>query len=491
MDYIDFARMRRLFGSTSPEMTRRTILQNTLAAGMQTLLSCSGASVQMGSHAKRRVVIIGAGLAGLACGHELSSIGYEVTVVEARDRLGGRVHSLRDLVKERVIEAGGEFIGANHPLWIAYARKFNLALSKGHSEEEHAPPAMVVEGQKLSGKQARRLYQEMDRAFAVMTQAARAIVEASPWESLHAQLLDQQSIAGWIEGLTVSRQGKQALRAYFTGLNGVEPEQQSYLAMLTVVKGGGLERYWTDSEIFRCRGGNQQLATQLAKTIQKVHIKRPVQGIQIHPDRGVVTCADGSILEADDIVLAVPPSVWNRLIFSPTLPTALQPQMGANVKYLACVRRRFWQDHKQSTEVSSDHILHSVWEGTAVYTEEKNAVLTAFSGGREAMDAHHLSRVERENVYQKQLELFFPGFQSNFLSGRFVDWIADPWSQGSYSFPAPGQVMTQGPMLNKAYQQRLHFAGEHTCLKFVGYMEGALQSGVAVAKRIAARDRIS
>ena len=79
--------------------------------------------------------------------------------------------------------------------------------------------------------------------------------------------------------------------------------------------------------------------------------------------------------------------------------------------------------------------------------------------------------------------------RSQFERGRFMDWPSDPWTKGSYSVPAPGEVTTIGPLLHKGCG-RLHFAGEHTCYAFVGYMEGALNSGIAVAKRLAVRDGI-
>ena len=78
-----------------------------------------------------------------------------------------------------------------------------------------------------------------------------------------------------------------------------------------------------------------------------------------------------------------------------------------------------------------------------------------------------------------------------FVKSRFMDWPAAAWTRCSYSFPAPGQVTTVGPLLYRGIGDRLHFAGEHACYKFVGYMEGALQSGVAIARRLARRDHLT
>jgi monoamine oxidase len=76
------------------------------------------------------------------------------------------------------------------------------------------------------------------------------------------------------------------------------------------------------------------------------------------------------------------------------------------------------------------------------------------------------------------------------LKTRFMDWPSDAWVRASYSFPAPGQVTTMGPTLREGVGGHLHFAGEHTCYAFVGYMEGALNSGVSIARRLAQRDGV-
>jgi monoamine oxidase len=87
------------------------------------------------------------------------------------------------------------------------------------------------------------------------------------------------------------------------------------------------------------------------------------------------------------------------------------------------------------------------------------------------------------------LEPVYRAIRPNFVKYRFMDWPSDPWSKASYSFPAPGQVTAQGPTLRQGIG-RLHFAGEYTSYAFMGYMEGALNSGAAAAKRIAEKDGI-
>ena len=489
MEYQKFVRLHRRFGVSEDSTTRRDMIRQMLVLGTSAFCGETGADAQSAPRARKqppkRVIVVGAGLAGLSCAYELTAAGCDVTVLEARTRLGGRVNSLHDIAKGCVVEAGGEFIGANHPLWLAYAHKFSIKLTEADADDEAGVETYRLGGQTLSESERRHLHHEMNQAFATLTEAARSVDASAPWQSPDAVRLDDRSVADWIADLKCAPRSKRALRAYFIGLNGMEPERQSYLALLAAVRGGGLERFWTDSEVYRCREGNQRLASCFAKSLKKMYLNTSVSAIHIDSERVTVTCASGRKFHADDVVLTVPPSVWHKIDFSPLLPEALRPQMGANVKYLARVKKRFWKAHHQAADATSDQIIHSVWEGTAQTEENENAVLIAFTGGEQATELHRMAEEERERKYHKQLEALFPGFEENFAAGRFVDWIGDAWSQGSYSFPAPGQVVAQGKTLNSVFQGRLHFAGEHTCLKFVGYMEGALQSGVTVARRIA------
>jgi monoamine oxidase len=116
--------------------------------------------------------------------------------------------------------------------------------------------------------------------------------------------------------------------------------------------------------------------------------------------------------------------------------------------------------------------------------------MVAFSGGPAADECRGWSPATRIENYVAALEKVYRGIRPSFVKARFMDWPSDPWSKASYSFPAPGQVTSQGPTL-RAGMGRLHFAGEYTSYAFMGYMEGALESGAAVARRIAVRDGVA
>jgi monoamine oxidase len=483
---------RRLRTRTQPHhgpgLTRREMIARTLAGSAGLLLSdrfVRAASSQARSTAPR-ALIVGGGFAGLAAAVELHAAGYDVHVFEARRRLGGRVVSFRDFAPGATVEGGGELIGANHPAWLSYARRFDLGFIDVPDDDGDAP--VVLDGRALSAHEADALWHEIDGAYAALNALAAPVDANAPWRSPGAEALDRATVGEWLARARLSPLARRALDAEFAADNGVETAWQSQLGNLAQIKGGGLERYWTDSEVFRCNGGNQQLANKLASALPAGAVRHDaaVSAIVTTDRLARVTLRDGTSIEGDAVVLAVPPSVWPRIAIDPPLPAALRPQMGTNVKYLALVRSRFWTRANITAEWLSDGPPQLTWEATANQPGEM-AVLTSFAGGEAAETCRGWRPAERANRYLRRLEIAYREIARAFVKGRFMDWPSDAWTRASYSFPAPGEVTTVGPLL-AAGQGRLHFAGEHVCPAFVGYMEGALESGIAVAKRVAAAD---
>ncbi|HSG70009.1 MAG TPA: NAD(P)/FAD-dependent oxidoreductase [Planctomycetaceae bacterium] len=482
---------------------RREFLRQSLAASAGLLLS-SGIAHVSGKQSRdisKKIVVIGGGFSGLACAHELLSAGYDVTVIEARNRVGGRVLSAnaangREFVKGRNVEFGAELIGSNHPAWVNYAEKFNLEFLDVTADETADPP-VVIDGNRLQAEDARILWQDLDSALRKLNELAVPVLEDEPWNSPDAENLDRRSVQDWIDEVVASPLVKRALEINLASNNGQDAPLQSLLGLLTSVKGGGLDKYWSESEVYRCKGGNDQLASKLAEQIgnDRILIRRIVRSVSRMNDRMIVTLRDGSTLECDDVVLTAPPKTWRKIAFSPELPQEMDPQTGFNAKYFAVVKERFWErdDPKLSQYALSDDPINMTWDGTdnqnATEVSEVEACLVAFAGGSACRQALPMKREARDQAFRKALEQFFPGFARNFVKSFYMDWPNEPWAGASYSFPAPGQVTTVGPLMAAPHMEGgLHIAGEHSCYKFVGYMEGALQSGLRVAKTLAIRD---
>lgn len=492
------------YGKVATPMERRQFLKGTLAASAGLLISQTPAwgRPRLGRDSKKRVVVIGAGFAGLSCAFELKAAGYDVSVLEARDRVGGRVLSFNpgnknEFIKGRNIEGGAELIGSNHPCWVNYKDQFKFEWWDVTEDEGEVESPVVIDGKLLSWEEGKKIWEEMEEGLSKMNELAAKVLEDEPWNSPDAAKLDAMNTAAWIESLEVSKLCKRGMWINQTSDNGQDAGKQSLLGQLAAVKGGGLEKFWKESEVYRCQGGNDSLARKLYEGIgaDRVTKELPATSIAMKGENVVVTAKDGRTLECDDVVLAVPPPTWQKIEVN--LPGGMKPQMGLNTKWLAHVKKRFWEEGKPklSQYALGDGLIEQTWDATdaqgAVDDTNGGACMTGFSGGPSVEKAAAMSKDEREKAFGALYESFYPGFGENKVATRYMNWPKEAWTGASYSFPAPGQVTTVGPMMAKAHMGgKLHIAGEHTCYKFVGYMEGALSSGTAVAKRLAKRDGV-
>jgi len=423
---------------------------------------------------QQEVIVIGAGFSGLACAYELVAAGHKVKILEARDRVGGRVHSQSEFILGKNVEFGGELIGSNHPHWLSYASKFNLELID--VSDDSRPSPAIINNQKLDHEQFQSLRNEVQIAFECMSDAAKDVDVEEPWNTPNAIQLDNTPTSEWIAQLNISDLAKHLFDVQLSSDNAVPTDKQSLLGNLVLCKAGGFQKFWDDSESYRCKGGNQKLAFCFSEVIGSDNIlfNCPVTSITTEP-AVIVTDIHGNQHTADYVVLTIPPSLWSNIKFSPEL--MVMPQMGLNTKHLSVVRGSFWGD--LSPNAWGDKHINQTWSGTDGQNESDYSALVSFSGGNSAKAIHESAGSE----LLRELEDFYPDISKHVIKTQLIDWIGDPWTRGGYSFPAPGEVTTIGPILQNGIG-RLQFAGEYACYQFAGYMEGALCSGASLAKRI-------
>lgn len=428
------------------------------------------------------VIVVGAGFAGLAAAYELQSVGYDVTVIEARREVGGRVHSRFDIVPGEVMEAGAELIGLNHLAWWSYKNKFRLRFTK---LDEPVFPPVILGGQRLDHEKAYKLGKEMDRVRSLISRVAKSVDANEPWKTPGAKKLDKRNLISGLNSIPMSHGCMLAFLELLEADNGVPAERQSWLGNLAMIKGGGLNQYWTDTETHHCKGGNQQLAFKFKTKLKKLKLGQPVKEVQLDEQGVVVIPKAGKPIRGSDVILAVPPTMWDRIVFKPKLPKSCKVQFGQNVKFLLDVRNGSWKP--EDPDLSSDGPIDLTWEGTD-RRRGPRAGLVAFSGSKDAETCRRWQN--RRRTYLRELLPVYPKLPVGSGKAVFMDWPSNKWTLGSYSFPKPGEVTRVGPLLRAGLSGKLHFVGEHTCYAFTGYMEGALQSGLRIAEKLARRDGV-
>lgn len=487
-----FGRVIRSCDPLRAGVSRREALKaSLLAAAALGVLGPAALTRAAGRSQRQRVIVIGAGFAGLACAERLVGFGHDVRVLEASPRVGGRVLTFQNgtaLAPNRITEGGGELIGSNHPAWLGLAKRFGLTMRDVTEEEGFTP--LMFGGAILGPGQVEQIYEAMDAALARMTEDARGIDANAPWNAPNALELDARTTRQWIESLGLDDTPTDVIDTQFRADNGVDTEEQSYLGNLAAVAGGGLEKYWTESEVYRCEQGNQALARALAGALgpQRIVTGAPVTRVA-KQSNGTWRVESGSAkFEADQVVLAVPASVWKDIAFGGASEggfglSEYPPQMGANTKYLSVLETPVWRESGRVPDALGDTVVSMTWNCSDNQKGTGPVVLNAFNGGSDAKRASAMSAAQRREEYTTHLDRFFPGYADALRGVRFMDWPGFKYTKASYSFPAPNELTSRGALLHKTHDG-LHVAGEHCCHAFVGYMEGALQSGLEVAERI-------
>jgi len=442
----------------------------------------------------KTVTIIGAGMAGLSAAYDLHRAGWKVTVLEARDRVGGRVYSLRSFSNGLVAEGGGEYIDDAHTRMLAFAKEFNLPLGRIGSWQ----------GQKgdwgsFGGKHGRMNDEKLwginfpdaiEKVWGEIAELGKKVQDPNqPQASKEAERLDRQSSADWLVALDahplVKNYFVQQIRAEYTA----EPERFSLLdlARNSAMYYSTLERMPNSRVI----GGNDLIARAIANMLPDVRLNSPVTSVRVIPDGVSVTYQQAdSYLTIDSAfaILAIPLTTARLIEFNPPLPPAHgrmvnEISYGAVTKVLIEYRKRFWKEIGWNGRLATDAPIGYTWEATS-HVENEHGIITAYTGGDNAVMLSALSDDERIRFAVAEIEKVFPGSSDLIENTATVAWLNEPYTRASYMALAPGEVTAHWKTLFEPVG-RLFFAGEHVT-PIQGYMEGAVESGQRVAVTIIA-----
>lgn len=440
----------------------------------------------------RTVTVIGAGLAGLSAAYELQRAGWKVTMLEARDRVGGRVHSLRNFSNGLVAEGGGEFIDESHTRMLAFANQFNLKLGAVGSWQKQDKDWASFDGQSGPMSDADiwgvNLHTEIDKIWLALAELAKYVPDPhQPQNAPEAERLDRQSTADWLNSLDVHPLAKKDFVQHIRSEYTCEPERHS---LLDLARNSAM--YYTSLERnmnYRVIGGNDLIPCALAAALPDVRLNAPVTSIRVLPDEVIVTFKQGDshlTIRSAFAILAIPLTTARSIEFNPPLPSAHQWMVneisyGAVTKVLIEYRKRFWEERGWNGRLTSDRPIVLTWHATS-HVEDPHGILTIYTGGEPGAQLAMLSDDERVRVAVAEIEKLFPDSSDLIENTATMAWPNEPYTRASYAALAPGEVTAHWKTLFEP-AGRLFFAGEHAT-PIQGFMEGAVESGQRVAATI-------
>jgi monoamine oxidase len=421
------------------------------------------------------VIVVGAGLAGLVAAHELERRGWRVRVIEARDRVGGRVHTIH--LGEQHAEAGGEFIDTSHRALLGYVRRLGLRLEDAQRGFGNREDVVFLRGQ-------RRRPASTARFWSTARELHPRLDLRDPVAGRPAAILDRHTVADLLDASGIRREGRVLAEAYVRDEYCVEPAQLSLLFFSYVEK-----LAWplgaSQAERYRIRGGNDAVPRGLAARLHhEPLLGAPVERVA-RPGRRVEVSAGGRTLVADWCVLAAPLPSLRAIEFDPPLEPAVAAaiahvQYGSGGKTLLRYRDRPWVRRGETGDVVSDLSFVSAWDATNQQPGSAG-ILIGYLGGDKGARWVALPDADRIETIRRDVDAVYPGSYDTTIGSATA-----AWREGTYSAWAPGD-MTRWWRAVRRPQGRVVLAGEHTSA-YATYMEGAVRSGRRAAALIDRRD---
>jgi monoamine oxidase len=433
-----------------------------------------------GRSGKVRVVVAGAGLAGLAAARHLETAGADVTVVEARSRVGGRVHTLRDgFADGQHAELGADLIEEEQTEVLALARELDLKAGR------ILRGGFGFYGTTRGGGKRRRSEPDTFKRVSKLLQPEIAAFKTagSRWDSGVARAIGRQSVADWLRRIRADT----ALRSAVRGLRGfylADPEDLTHLVLVEQFAEGDTPG---DSRMFRLSDGNDSLPTAMARHLRgRLELGKTVLGAAQSTRRVRLAMRGGGRVDADYAVFALPASTLRDVEFTPRLDAGqwraiTTLRYGRATRVLLQFDRRFWKGRGHHMAYGSDEPFGAVWDGNEQESRSPG-ILSLLAGGRAAGDLRGIIRSSGWRGLSRRLAWL--GRPSTLLSGTVCSWDREPYSKGGYAFFDPGFDPALRGLLARP-SGRIVFAGEHTSHKWQGFMNGALESGRRAALEVA------
>jgi monoamine oxidase len=478
---------------------RRLIKTATLAGGSAAITGLSPRLLPAWGQSAPRIAIIGAGMAGLNAAYQLKQVGLTATIYEARNRVGGRIFSVKGAVGQGLVtDLGGLFINSDHADILSLVKAFRLPLFNRIKNAEQFPFPEV--GYYFDG----RVIPEAEVAEQLRPLAAQIAADAKLLDENFDELaprFDSISVADYLDTYAskipvpfIRELIENSIRTEY----GVEPNHSAaleLLANLPTVEGNEVEVLGGSDETFVVRGGSGRIVESMARALPgQIHLRKRLTRIQAYESGYQLRFADNTTVEAEYVIIAIPFTVLRTVDMRIDLPALLQrfiaeANLGINEKLVAGFKEKIWQqDTGFVNEAWTDLGFSQVWDDPQRQRTSTDGALTFFFGGKQVKTVQSGNVDSQGERVLNQFDTFIPGAKiaanQQFLR---TAWASDPLTRGGYTTFKPGQYLEFSEFLyvesdNPAERQdvnvdRLVFAGEHLSDEFYGFMNGAAQTG--------------
>jgi monoamine oxidase len=445
------------------------------------------------------VAVVGAGLAGLVAARQLEGGGMSVAVIEARDRVGGRL--LNEPIGDgKVVEVGGQWVGPGQSRMLALARSVGVetfpTFGDGDNVIEFDGTLRRYRG--TIPALSRRALLDVAQAQRKIDRLARRVPTGAPWRAPGAARLDAVTFWSWMRRNVYTRAGRALIRLAVEAVWAAEPEDLSLLHVLFYARAAGGFDALLDTEggaqQDRFVGGSQLVAERVADDLSApVVLGAPARRIEQRDDSVSIEADGGVAVSARRAIVAIPPALCGRIAYDPPLPgrrdqlTQHMPA-GAVVKCMAVYDEPFWRGAGLSGQATSERgPVKLTFDNSP--PDGRPGVLLGFLEGRQA---RRLGAADPRDRRRAVLECFGRYFGPRAVEPeRYIErsWADEEWSRGCYGgYFGPGGWTEHGPALREPIG-RIHWAGTETAMEWMGYMDGAVRSGERAAREVLAAER--
>jgi monoamine oxidase len=439
------------------------------------------------------VIVIGAGYAGLTAAHTLQQANKKILILEARDRVGGRVYT-KTLADGNYIDLGGAWIGPTQDRIYALAREFDVPTFKTFDEGKSIQyfRGKVKEYKGLIPPLPIGALLSLDFGIKKLNKLSQTINLQSPWLTPNAAYWDSMTLASWIQKQMNFETARRFFKIAAEAIWAADPAEVSMLHALFYIKSAGslemLMNIGGGAQEERLMGGAQSVANKMAATFEdKIKLNSPVKAIV--QDGDVVTIiGENFSYKTKKVIVAIPPTLAGRIDYQPIMPANREQLtqrlfMGSVWKTYAIYDRPFWRNNGLNGLAASTEGYVSVTFDNSPKDGNKG-IMMGFVLGNQAKAFSELTDDERKTAALDSFALFFGEKARSPIQYIDHSWATEEWSRGCYAGIMPtGAWTTVGKSLRQPIGH-IHWAGTETSDVWNGYIDGAVRSGERVVREV-------